>query len=31
MKFILSVEDDEEWSSTEDIGEDEDSLRSAIK
>lgn len=24
---MLTVEDDEEWSSTEDIGEDEDSLR----
>ena len=27
VKFMLTVEDDEEWKLTEDIGEDEDSLR----
>ena len=30
VKFMLDVEDDEGWSTSEDIGEDEDSLRYCI-
>lgn len=30
LKFMIQVEDDEEWSTTDDLGEDEDSSRCAL-